>query len=383
MNSSVKYGLLGAGLLCALSMVAAPAEAQVAQNLGQTAARSAAELDAIFASAKPMERRLGRRPANLDRLPTSGATGPLPAVRLGTAGEPGRTSITGGSATRNQKTEGGIEGRNYGARNLNTVWHFSDSQVDTELMNDYPYRTVGWFLFRASDNNWYRCTASLIAKSILATAGHCVHGGGTKAAGWNREGYFYPARTGTSDPYGYATAVQLWTTSGWYNTGALDAGYDVGLVVLNKRSGTTKEIGTYTGTMAFCYSNCLQSYWSIAQLGYPWNYNSGNYLNESDHLNVSDSRDYIYGTGMQGGSSGGPSVANLGALTDAASYKGAWAYRNVVFGVTSWGYVDQTIMIGGSSTLSGPANSNNFQAMYNGACTTARGRHGAGSCSLL
>lgn len=379
MNPSIKHALLYAGLFCGLTLTASAANAQVASNVSPTAMRSAGELDAIFASAKPMERKLERAPSDLDKLPKSGTSGPLPSVRNAVTGPTTRASFAPGSA----KSGARISARNYGASNLNTIYHFSDSQVDTELMDDFPYRAVGWYLFRASDNYWYRCSASLISSSILVTAGHCVHHGGTKAAGWNKEGYFYPARTGTANPYGYAPVVQLWTTSGWYNTGSLDAGYDLGVVVLGKRATTTREIGSYTGTLGFCYANCLQPYWSIAQLGYPWNYSNGDYLSESDHLDVSDSRDFRYGTGMQGGSSGGPSVANLGALSDAASYKGAYANRNIVFAVTSWGYDNQTIMIGGSTTLSGPGNANNFRAMFNGACTTARGLHGTASCAPL
>ena len=86
---------------------------------------------------------------------------------------------------------------------------------------------------------------------------------------------------------------------------------------------------------------------------------------------------------MQGGSSGGPHVANIGALVDTSSSQGQWPYRNIVFGVTSWGYNDQTLKIQGASPLTGPSNSNNFTGMYNLACTRAKALHGAASCSLL
>ena len=86
---------------------------------------------------------------------------------------------------------------------------------------------------------------------------------------------------------------------------------------------------------------------------------------------------------MQGGSSGGPHVANIGEISDSSSNKGQWANRNVVFAVTSWGYIDESLKIQGASTLSGPNNSNNFKQLYNSACNVSRSLHGSGSCSLL
>jgi len=196
-------------------------------------------------------------------------------------------------------------------------------------------------------------------------------------------GTFYPAYANAASRYGRATANRLYTTSGWYNTGALDQGYDVALVVLNKKVGTKREIGIATGTLGFCYNNCLQNYWYNSQLGYPGNYDKGAYLNQSEHLEISDKRDYTYGTGMGGGSSGGAHIANLGSLNVTSGTPGQWNTRNVLFAVTSWGYADETIKIGGASSLSGPSNSNNFKTMYNNACTQSRSMHGTRSCTLI
>lgn len=273
--------------------------------------------------------------------------------------------------------------KNYGRTSLNSVYHYGDRQVDPKLRSDYPYRTVGWFVFVKSNGASARCSAQLIGRSILATAGHCVHAGGTGASGWIRSGTFYPAYANATSAYGYATAATVYTTSGWYGTGALDRGYDVALVVLNKRSGTSSEIGAATGTLAFCYQNCLQSYWYNSQLGYPYNYDNGAYLNQSEHLEVSDSRDYVFGTGMSGGSSGGAHIANLGSLNQTAESAGQFPARNILFAVMSWGYTDDTLKIGGASSLSGPGNGNNFKTMFNTACTRSRGLHGTSSCTLI
>jgi hypothetical protein len=223
---------------------------------------------------------------------------------------------------------------------------------------------------------------------VGVTAGHCVHQGGDKVGiprdqGWVTNATFIPAYTNGAAPFGSAAVVYLTTTSGWYNTGGLDQGYDVGVFTLDKRSGTAVELGAYTGYYGFCTAYCLQNYWYNTQLGYPGNYYGGQYMTRGEHLEWSDGRDFVFGSGMEGGSSGGAQIANLGFLDSSAGSTGQWPYRNAVFAVTSWGYTDRTLKLQGASSLSGPNNANDFRAMYNQACTVARQRHGTGSCSLL
>jgi hypothetical protein len=210
-----------------------------------------------------------------------------------------------------------------------------------------------------------------------------VHDGGNGNAGWIRQGYFTPGLNGTNKPYGRAFARAFVTTNGWFSQGQIDRGYDVGLVVLQKREGTTRELGADTGWHSFCVSNCLQPYWQLTQLGYPGNYYSGNQMTEGQHLEVSNGRDFLYGSGMQGGSSGGGHIANMGGLSDSSANQGQWPYRNVVFAVTSWGYVSDVWKLQGASSLSGPGNTNDFRNVFNTACALARSAHGTGSCSNI
>lgn len=279
---------------------------------------------------------------------------------------------------------GTITPRNYGAININTIYHYSDRLV--ELPTRWPQRATGLFQFQAADGLTYRCSGALISRSILLIAGHCVHEGNNSAAGWIKAGVFYPGYTdGMVADYGRATAAKVFTTAGWYATGALDQGFDVALVVLRKAvvQRVQFEVGARTGHYGFCYLNCLQNYWSLTQLGYPVNYYGGRLMTQGNHLYNSDGRDYVFGSGMTGGSSGGPHIANIGAIADSSPNAGGYPYRNIVFAVTSWGYVDPTIKIQGASATSGPNNANDFRTLYNLACTEARTLHGASSCSLL
>lgn len=375
------------------------AGAQFVQGLRpnpQLSAMTQQQLADLFAQSKPAERLLEKAPNSIPSVfrTMSVNRGPIP---VGASGDGGPSASApagpapGGSGGLGVGTQAGggvssqpasVTPQNYGSGNLATIFHFNDRLV-TGVAAYYPQRPVGYFLFQAADSNWYHCSATLINRSILVTAGHCVHEGGNQAAGWIQSGIFYPARAGGSAPYGAAYASHVITTSGWYNTGALDQGYDVAIVVLHKRNGTSNEIGTYTGWLGFCYRWCLQSYWFMTQLGYPGNYYNGVHMTKSEHVEMSDSKDYQYGTGMRGGSSGGPHVSNIGDIVDSSADKGQFTQRNIVMAVTSWGYISEAPKVQGASSLSGPGNANNFRGMYNWACNISRIRHGAGSCTDL
>lgn len=328
----------------------------------------------------------------LDKLPVDPTTATLtvkvtaePKIVQGDAGQarPDRRSDLD-DVLAAARAVGSITPRNFGTPNLNTIYHYSDRLA--ELPGRWPQRATGMFVFQAANGLSYRCSGALISRSILLVAGHCVHEGNGSNAGWIRSGAFYPAYTdGPVAEYGRATAAKVYTTGGWFAAGGLDQGYDIGLVLLRKSvvQRVQLEVGLRTGYYGFCYLNCLQNYWSLTQLGYPANYYGGRFMTQSNHLYNSDGRDYVFGSGMTGGSSGGPHIANIGAIADSSPNGGGYPYRNIVFAATSWGYVDPSIKVQGASSTSGPNNANDFRGLYNLACNDARALHGPTSCTLL
>jgi V8-like Glu-specific endopeptidase len=273
---------------------------------------------------------------------------------------------------------------NYGRDNRFEPLHYSDRYVDRPDIA--PQRAIGLFVFVASDNLTYDCSATLIAKSIILLAGHCVHDGNNSDTGWIKSGTFYPAyNKGTNTSLGSAKANWYTATSGWYQDGRLSEGDDVALVVLEKsRVGSSRtEIGNRTGFFGFCYVDCLQSYMSLTQLGYPSNYGRGEVMSESNHISTLDGPEFISGSGMEEGSSGGPFIANFGRLVDRSADPGQEPKRNVIFAVMSWGYDDASLKMVGASSLSGPSNSNGFRDLFNSACAKSRALHGSGSCRFL
>lgn len=277
----------------------------------------------------------------------------------------------------------GAAARNYGKGNRNSIYHFSDRRVDTELMNDAPYRRAGKFIFQKQNNKWYSCTASLIKRSILVLAGHCVH----RNNQWIKKGYYVPGANGNNRPYGYAWARWMKITKGWAADEDLGEGEDVALIVLRKRHGTTREMGQYTGYMGFCYSGCRWAYNHFTAIGYPGNYYGGDYMTEGNHLAKNAGKEYKFGSGMKGGSSGGPHVANLGYISDNDTHKGYYTNRNIVFAVRSWSPKEKDgstlYEVAYSPALSGVNNHNDFKGMYNRACDVARSYHGNSSCNKL
>ena len=61
-----------------------------------------------------------------------------------------------------------------------------------------------------------RCSGTMIGPNTVATAGHCVHTGGSAGA-WRPRASFqiYPGRNGTASPYGVCTARALYSVTGW------------------------------------------------------------------------------------------------------------------------------------------------------------------------
>lgn len=331
-------------------------------------------------------------PPAINRAKAMGAgdDGSEPQLRAGASGEnkpdvakSGDGLSAGSKPVAQSSAENAIEPMNYGQGNKNTIYHFTDATVGSSIDTEYPYSAAGYFYFKGSDNKWYSCSGALISNSIVATAGHCVHDGGNGNKGWIKEGFFYPSYRGSSEPYGYATAEYLFTTDNWFNKGKIGNGYDVGLIVLSNRHNKGKEMGYYTGYLGFCYKDCLKNYWFLTQLGWPENYSNGNKMVAGQHLAESDGKDFAFGSGFRGGSSGGPQIANLGSLNRTGGSAGEFATRNTVFGVTSWGYSDSATMIQGASSLSGPDNKNSFKSMFNDACKQARKLHGSNSCTNL
>ncbi|MBQ0943672.1 trypsin-like serine protease [Ideonella sp. 4Y16] len=162
----------------------------------------------------------------------------------------------------------------------------------------YPYRAVGLLTFNQGTGS-YTCTGWLISADTVATAGHCVHSGGTGGV-WSNTMRFYPGRNAASAPYGSCTAKRLSSVAGW--TKNADENYDYGSVKLNCTVGNT------TGWLGRWWTTGSQANLPIAIVGYPGDKPSATQWGGAGRIAASESRKTRYFLDTAGGQSGAPVI---------------------------------------------------------------------------
>ncbi|MCW1933277.1 trypsin-like serine peptidase [Pararhodobacter zhoushanensis] len=389
-----------------------PALAQVLSPPMGPSTMGDVDLAQIMATAIPMEQIYeGSGPMATARAvpPAADMGSGVPLIRPGTAGRAVRATIDESlyrelSESAPSANSNAPDTQDYGSGNRGTIYHYSDA-LQYPAPYFAPQRSVGKLYFM-NGGLWYTCTATLIDRAILLTAGHCVYNpdrGGEE--GWNTQGIFYPGYSGemgVSQRYGSCEVLRWGTTTQWRNVASesegLNGGYDVGMALCGRLTDARWTYvnnslpGFRLGYLPFCYLNCRLDYNFLTQLGYPGNYYNGEEMTVGQHLEVTGQTiplwgriglDYVYGSGMEGGSSGGPHILNMGEISDSARQASQMPSRNVVMAVTSWGYSGGDIKIQGASPLSGVSNANNFLELFNQFCRLSRRTHGSYTCTPL
>jgi V8-like Glu-specific endopeptidase len=130
--------------------------------------------------------------------------------------------------------------------------------------------TNGKVFFNMPDGG-YQCSATIVnseGQDTVWTAGHCVNQG-VNGGAWATNWTFVPAYdTDLSNPapYGYWSARQLWTRSGWAN--GQDFTQDMGVAIMNPQYGY--KIVAYFGGQGFRV-NAGKNVWENT-FGYPAEY---------------------------------------------------------------------------------------------------------------
>jgi glutamyl endopeptidase len=117
-----------------------------------------------------------------------------------------------------------------------------DSRIRT-YTTAYPNRAIVFIEL----NGAHLCTGYMYAPNMVATAGHCVHTGGSSGAWRNRtQMRVYPGRDRTVSPYGFCTVARLHSVVGW--TVNNNFRFDYGAMRLNCTVGNTVGwFGLYDG----------------------------------------------------------------------------------------------------------------------------------------
>ena len=152
---------------------------------------------------------------------------------------------------------------------------------------NYPARAVVLVTFSGG-----RCSGAMIGRDTVATAGHCVHSGGTSGS-WRTNVRVYPGANGSSKPFGYCTARRLHSVTGW--TRDRNEDYDYGAIKLNCTVGNT------VGWFGLTTANPLNLP-SIVQ-GYPGDKPLTQWAS-SDKVHTTSSRQIFYSNDTTGGMSG-------------------------------------------------------------------------------
>jgi glutamyl endopeptidase len=153
----------------------------------------------------------------------------------------------------------------------------------------YPARAVVLIVFEGG-----RCTGFMIGPRTVATAGHCVHSGGSRGA-WHSKVRVFPAFDYNFAPYSGCAASSLFSVAGW--VGSADERFDYGAIGL----GCT--VGNRTGWFGFRTNAGVNTPTIIT--GYPGD-KSLTMWQSSDVARAVTAKQLFYTNDTVGGMSGSP-----------------------------------------------------------------------------
>ncbi len=226
----------------------------------------------------------------------------------------------------------------------------------------WPYLPVGKLFFSHRGDDFI-CSAAVINRRVVLTAGHCVHSPGS---GFHSNFSFVPAYHEGNAPVGTWNWSYVAVTGEWANgNGDVPNAADFAMLTVHDKGGSA--IGQVTGWLGWITRNLWPN--SVHMLGYPANLDRGRQMHQitTSSSDCCFTDNAVFGSDMGGGSSGGPWVQNFGIK--AKGQKGGRNKKvNRVVGVTSWGYTSKKLKAQGSSI---PGSS--FVAIWNMACGNASG----------
>jgi glutamyl endopeptidase len=165
-----------------------------------------------------------------------------------------------------------------------------DTRVRT-YTRSYPARATALITF-----NGGRCTGWLYGPNVVATAGHCVHSGGTGGT-WHTNVRVWPGRDGTAAPFGSCTARWLASVNGWtVNASEL---FDYGVIKLNC------SIGNTVGWYGFWWQAASLDLLPTVISGYPGDKPLEQWWSV-DQVRVTQANQVFYANDTLGGMSGSP-----------------------------------------------------------------------------
>lgn len=255
---------------------------------------------------------------------------------------------------------------------------FTNSRVfPREAVAARPYRMAGklfWHDPGDSRSGW--CSAAVIQRRLVVTAGHCVYN--AKQRYWHTEFRFVPAFHEGAAPFEVWEFEQAFTTSSWTNGGGdYPNSADFAILVMADKvvvaaGEERRALGEVTGWLAWQSDIVAHSHVTI--LGYPGNLDQGERMQQtnSQTFGVDQASNVaLFGSAHGAGSSGGPFILNFGEVAEGQTEP----MPNVLVGIYSI-YLsdpstDELAWIIGTSIINGE-----LAAMFDAACQAAPGNSG-------
>ncbi len=214
----------------------------------------------------------------------------------------------------------------------------------------FPYRAVGKLFFTANGEP-FTCSAAVIERRVVATAGHCVHSGSPN--GFYENFLFVPAYRDGVAPFGAWTWSNVLVAPAWANGGGLVPNpADYAMISFRDQrlepGAPVSRLGDVTGWLGWQTGSLYPNHTS--KIGYPCNLDDCEKMQNvmSASLRATDANTVEYGSDARQGSSGGPWIQNLEQVSLGGA-SGIDAVPNVLVGVTSYVYNDQLEKAQGSS----------------------------------
>ena len=284
--------IAAAALPISTAAVAAPGDRPVSP--GSSAGQAPSEAPAVIAPS------LGTGSTSADEIAATGATltpsRPVPESGLGT-----------------------VAYGKIGARGMESIINWdSRTRAYTTL---YPNRAIVFIEL----NGGHLCTGWLYSSRDVATAGHCVHTGGSGGTWRNRlQMRVYAGKDGASNPFGSCTVARLSSVLGWTRDGNFR--FDYGHMRLNCTIGNT--VGNFG-----MYQHSSPTNQPAIITGYPGDKPRTQWTS-ADKIRAFSTEMIAYRMDTVGGNSGSPIWHDR---DEALASSGAWGIGIHNYGTTAFG----------------------------------------------
>ncbi len=229
----------------------------------------------------------------------------------------------------------------------------SQALVPSNADQSYPYMAIGKLFFVDTNGNPKTCSASVVANRLILTAGHCAHNGNGSPTGWYHNWLFVPAYHNGTAPFQSWAPLVIGVADEWYvSNNQVPNAHDYAILMMADEviNNSVQMIGNIVGVLGYKTYSTIPNHAHL--IGYPDNLDGGQLMHQvtAQSAVAVSPNNAEYGSDMSLGSGGGPWIQNFGPVS-AGQTGGIHAERNMIIGLSSYGYNDAFTLAEGSPIL--------------------------------